>query len=330
MEKSSSSSDLGDIPESNQNPSEYYLTYKFSSHETENYEIESKVGRGRYSDVYEGTDLRTSNKVVIKILKPTSIIKIKREIYFLEIFKECPNIVQITDVVKESNSDIYCLIFKSISGQELKKCGKGINPEDLQLYMYKILKCLEYCHEKGVIHRDIKACNIVINPQTKELNVVDWGLAEHYIKDYKYSLTVGSRYYKSPELLFEYKKYDYGIDMWGLGCIFGALLFQIDFLFKGESAQDQIVKVAEVIGFEEINKYLSKYKGNCFLNSKTKKKISECHKKKWEDFINDTNKYLINNEALDLLGKLLQIDHEKRISAKDALNHPYFNYLKSK
>ena len=62
-----------------------------------------------------------------------------------------------------------------------------------------------------------------------ELNIFDWGLSDFYIKDYKYTLTIGSRYYKAPELLMDYKKYDFAIDMWGVGCLFGAILFQIDY-----------------------------------------------------------------------------------------------------
>ena len=305
-------------------PCSYYVNYKFDIGDIDNYIVESKIGRGRYSDVYEGTDKKTSKKVVLKLLKPITKIKIIREICVLKTLKECPNIVEITDVIKEKDSEIYCIICKSISGIELRNCYLNISPSDLKQYMYKIIQCLEYAHSKGIIHRDIKSTNIAINQETKELNIFDWGLSDFYIKDYKYTLTIGSRYYKAPELLMEYKKYDFSIDMWSVGCLFGAILFQIDFLFKGSSNQDQLVKIAKHFGYEEIEKFLNKYQGDCFLASKIKNKMKDYAKKSWDEYINEKNKYLISEDALDLLNKLLEIDHQKRITAKDALNHNYF------
>ena len=305
-------------------PCTYYMNYQFDIGDTNNYIVEAKIGRGRYSDVYEGKDLKTSEKVVIKILKPITKIKIIREICVLKTLKKCPNIVEITDVIKEKDSDIYIIIFKSISGIELKNCYLNISPDDLKLYMYKIIQCMEYAHSKGIMHRDIKSTNIAINNETKDLNIFDWGLSDFYIKDYKYTLTIGSRYYKAPELLMEYKKYDFSIDMWSVGCLFGAILFQIDYLFKGDSNQDQLVKIVKQLGYEEVNKFLEKYQGDCFLASKIKNKIKRYTRKNWDEYINEKNKYLISNDALDLLNKLLEIDHQKRITAKDALNHSYF------
>jgi casein kinase II subunit alpha len=305
-------------------PAAYYINYDFEIGNIDNYKVESKIGRGRYSDVYQGLNIKSNEKVVLKILKPITKIKIIREICILKTLIDCPNIVKIIDVIKEKNSDIYCIICKSISGIELKNCYIGISPADLKLYMHKILECLEYAHSHNIIHRDIKSTNIAINSETKELNIFDWGLSDFYIKDYKYSLTIGSRYYKAPELLMNYKKYDYAIDIWSVGCLFGAILFQMNFLFKGNNNINQLIVIAKHFGFNKINNFLEKYKGECFLASKFIKKMKNYEEKNWDEYINEKNKYLINDDAIDFLNKLLEIDPEKRIKAKDALNHPYF------
>ena len=319
------SSDSDDKEEKNyKDPALYYINYEFEVGNIDNYIVEAKIGRGRYSDVYEGLQKNTNEKVVIKILKPITKVKIKREICILYTLKKCPNIVKILDVIKENDSEIFCIICKSISGIELKNFYMGISPQDLKFYMYKIIECLEYSHRKKIMHRDIKLTNIAINKETKELNIYDWGLSDFYIKDYKYTLTIGSRYYKAPELFMEYKKYDCSIDMWSVGCLFGAMLFQINFLFQGNSNQDQLIVIAKQFGFNKINNFLEKYKGSCFLTQKIIKKIKKYEEKSWDEFINGKNKYLISEDALDLLNKLLEIDPEKRISAKDALNHPFF------
>lgn len=305
-------------------PALYYINHEFKIGDIDNYIVEAKIGRGRYSDVYEGFQKNTDEKVILKILKPITKVKIKREICILEKLKKCPNMVQILDVIKEKDSDIFCIICKSISGIELKNCYLGISSQDLKHYMYKLIECLEFAHRNKIMHRDIKFINIAVNTETKELNIYDWGLSDFYIKDYKYTLTIGSRYYKAPELFMEYKKYDYAIDMWSIGCIFGAMIFQLDVLFQGNSNQDQLIIIAKQFGYDKINKFLEKYKKDCFLPQKIIKKIKNYKEKNWDEFINEKNKHLVNEDALDLLNKLLEIDPQMRITAKDALNHPYF------
>ena len=308
-------------------PALFYINESINLGDISKYEVNAKIGRGRYSEVYSGFIKNTNNKIVIKILKPINKHKIKREVVILKYLKDCPNSVHLVDIVKGEGTDVYCLIYNNISGHDLKLLSNNISPEDLRIYIYKILQCLSFCHSKKIIHRDIKSGNIVVNSLTKELNVIDWGLSEYYVENYKYCTRVGTRYYKAPELLFDYKKYDYSIDLWSLGCIFGALLFQKDFLFKGEDINDQIVKVAEVFGFQQIENYLNKYKNETKINQNTFNKIKNCTKKEWKSFINANNKYLVTDDALDLLDKLLKFDLEERINAKDALNHIYFKDL---
>jgi len=310
--------------ESMKDPALFYINQDIKLGDMSKYEVNAKIGRGRYSEVYSGIEKYTNQKVVIKILKPINKNKIKREAVILQYLNDCPNSVHLIDITKGECIDIYCLIYNNISGHDLKLVYKNITPEDMKLYIYKILQCLSFCHSKKIMHRDIKSGNIVVNTLTKELNVIDWGLSEYYIPNYKYNTRVGTRFYKAPELLLDYKKYDYAIDIWSAGCVLASLLFQKDFFFKGSDLNNQIIKIAEVFGYKEFDKFYNKYQNDIRINKKVMEQIKNFEKKEWKSFVNENNKYLVNDEVIDLLDKMLKFDPLERIKAKDAVNHPYF------
>ena len=93
----------------------------------------------------------------------------------------------------------------------------------------------------GIMHRDVKPINIIINHATKELRLIDWGLADFYKDGQEYNVRVASRYYKGPELLVDDKLYHYSLDMWSLGCTMAGMLFKMDPVFKGKDNEDQLV-----------------------------------------------------------------------------------------
>ena len=314
--------------ESMKDPALFYINQEIKLGDISKYEVNSKIGRGRYSEVFSGTAKNTNENVVIKILKPINKNKIKREVVILKYLNECPNSVHLLDITKGEQTEIYCLIYNNISGYDLKSVSKNISSFDMKLYIYKILQCLSFCHSKKIMHRDIKSGNIVVNTITKELNVIDWGLSEYYIPNFKYNTRAGTRFYKAPELLLEFKKYDYAIDIWSTGCVLASLLFQIDFFFKGNDLNDQLIKIVEVLGYKEFEKFWEKYKNNDIkINKKTLERIKNLKKKEWKSFVNEDNKYLIDDDAIDLLNKMLTFDPSERIKAKDAINHPYFKEL---
>ena len=310
--------------ESMKDPALFYINQDIKLGDMSKYEVNAKIGRGRYSEVYSGIEKYTNEKVVIKILKPINKNKIKREAVILQYLNKCPNSVHLLDITKGESIDIYCLIYNNISGHDLKLVYKNITPEDMKLYIYKILQCLSFCHSKKIMHRDIKSGNIVVNTLTKELNVIDWGLSEYYISNYKYNARVGTSFYKAPELLLDYKKYDYAIDVWSAGCVLASLLFQKDFFFKGSDLNNQIIKIAEVFGYKEFEKFYNKYQNDIRINKKVMEQIKNFEKKEWKSFVNENNKYLVNDDVIDLLDKMLKFDPSERIKAKDAINHPYF------
>lgn len=76
----------------------------------------------------------------------------------------------------------------------------------------------------GIMHRDIKPQNVLIDNQQKIIKIIDWGLADYYLPNKEYNVRVASRYYKGPELLVNNKYYDYSMDMWSLGCMFAGMV----------------------------------------------------------------------------------------------------------
>jgi casein kinase II subunit alpha len=88
----------------------------------------------------------------------------------------------------------------------------------------KFKKALDFCHSMGIMHRDVKPHNIIIDHKNRELRLIDWGLAEFYIPEQEYNVRVASRYFKGPELLVDNLLYDYSLDIWSLGCMFAGMV----------------------------------------------------------------------------------------------------------
>ena len=190
------------------------------------------------------------------------------------------------------------------------------------------------------MHRDIKPQNIIVDHPNKRLKLIDWGLAEFYHPGEEFNVRVASRFYKAPELLVDYKCYDYSQDIWSLGCMFAGIIFQQEPFFAGKDNTDQLAKIAKVVGTDELYEYLHKYgiTANPLLFEQMGKyfwciKIIRHSKKPWKKFKTPENEQYATNEAIDLASKLafiyllaqmLHIDHAKRITAKEAMSHPYF------
>lgn len=171
--------------------------------------------------------------------------------------------------------------------------------------MLEILKGLDYINSRGIMHRDIKPHNIVIDHERKRLKLIDFGLAEYYVPYQEYNVRVASRYFKAPELLLENPVYDYSVDMWSLGCLFAGILFLKEPFFAGQDNYEQLVKIAKVVGTDEIYEYMDKFD----LEMNENIHMGQYPKKPFARFVNDQNRSRISEEALDLLDKMLRVDH---------------------
>eukprot|EP00826_Nyctotherus_ovalis_P003101 TRINITY_DN10623_c0_g1_i14.p1 TRINITY_DN10623_c0_g1~~TRINITY_DN10623_c0_g1_i14.p1 ORF type:complete len:334 (+),score=102.58 TRINITY_DN10623_c0_g1_i14:150-1151(+) len=285
------------------------------------YEVASKVGMGRYSEVYEALNTANNRSCVVKILKVEK--NYKREIFILQTLFDGPNIIRLYDVIKDHAINTPSLVFESINGEELEKVKQSLTDDEVRHYLYELLRALDYSNSKGVMHRDIKPENIVVNRETTSVRLIDWGLAEFYLPHKDYSLSVSTLNYKAPELLINDTHYHYSLDVWSLGCVFAEMLFRRGIFLDGSSKPGQLMAMVRVLGSEGLAEVIAKYKlkpGQEFMC-----RFKNFPKIPFTQFINKKNEELVNDCALDLLEKMLTYDKNKRITPKDAMQHPYFD-----
>ncbi|CAL9002164.1 unnamed protein product [Prunus brigantina] len=289
--------------------------------EQDDYEVVRKVGRGKYSEVFEGVHCTDNEKCVIKILKPVKKKKIKREIKILQNLCGGPNIVKLLDIVRDQQSKTPSLIFEYVNNTDFKVLYPTLSDYDIRYYIYELLKALDYCHSQGIMHRDVKPHNVMIDHEQRKLRLIDWGLAEFYHPEKEYNVRVASRlYFKGPELLVDLQDYDYSLDLWSLGCMFAGMIFRKEPFFYGHDNYDQLVKIAKVLGTDELNAYLHKYRIE--LDPHLAALVGRHSRKPWTKFINVDNQHLSVPEAIDFVDKLLRYDHQERPTAKEAMeNH---------
>lgn len=186
-------------------------------------------------------------------------------------------------------------------------------------FMFQLFRGLEYLHANGVLHRDLKPANLLVNSKC-ELKISDFGLARVEPDDIKKKAMmthhVVTRWYRPPELMLSPQDpYTAAVDMWSAGCIMIELLIRAP-LFPGSDFLDQLARIFHVIGkptSDDIAK-LHNAQARKFLNSLPNRKRTP-----FGELFPDMDK-----AAADLLDNLLVYDPSKRISASQALQHPFF------
>ena len=274
--------------------------------------------------MFEGVRAQAvDQKCIIKILKPVKKKKIKREIKILQNLAGGINIISLLDVVREPQSKTPSLVFEYVNNTDFKVLYPNLTDYDIRFYLMELLKALDFSHSQGIMHRDVKPHNIMIDHEKRQLRLIDWGLAEFYHAGKEYNVRVASRYFKGPELLVDLQDYDYALDLWSLGCVFAGMIFRKEPFFNGHDNYDQLVRIAKVLGTQELHAYLNKYRIE--LDPHLEALVGRHSRKPWSKFVNADNQHLVTPEAIDFLDKLLRYDHQERITAKEAQKHPFFD-----
>ncbi|TYI90509.1 hypothetical protein E1A91_D03G128000v1 [Gossypium mustelinum] len=191
-----------------------------------------KIGQGTYSNVYKARDLLTGKIVALKKvrfdnLEPESLKFMAREILVLRKLDH-PNVIKLEGLVTSRMSSSLYLVFEYMEHDlaGLAACqGIKFTEPQVKCYMKQLLSGLEHCHKQGVLHRDIKGSNLLIDSEGI-LKIADFGLATSYDPEQKKPLTsrVVTLWYRPPELLLGATHYGVAVDLWSAGCILAELL----------------------------------------------------------------------------------------------------------
>ncbi|KAM6903468.1 mitogen-activated protein kinase 15 isoform 1-T2 [Lycodopsis pacificus] len=291
------------------------------------YDIKKRLGKGAYGIVWKAVDRQTGEIVAVKKIfdafrNRTDAQRTFREIMFLQEFGDHPNIVRLLDVVRAQNDkDIY-LIFEYMDTDLHAVIKKGTLLKDIhkRYVMYQLLKAIKYLHSGNVIHRDQKPSNVLLDTDCV-VKLCDFGLARSLNQIQEDSgnpaLTeyVATRWYRAPEILLGSTRYTKGVDMWSLGCILGEMLLG-KALFPGTSTINQIEKIMSAIPHpspEDILAIKSEYGSSVIQKMLLKPQVP------LEDLLQPS----VSPDALDLLRGLLVFNPDKRLTAEQALQHPY-------
>lgn len=287
------------------------------------YQKIEKIGEGTYGVVYKARD-RTSGRIVaLKKIRleseeegvPSTAI---REISVLKELDH-DNIVRLLDVV-HNDSKLY-LVFEFLD-LDLKRYmdsvkGEGFSPTQVKSYLFQLVSGIAFCHGRRILHRDLKPQNLLIDKEGM-LKLADFGLARAIgIPVRTYTHEIVTLWYRAPEVLLGSKHYSTSVDMWSIGCIFAEMASHAP-LFPGDSEIDELFRIFRTLG--------------------TPSEESWPGVSALPDFKRDFPRWpavalakavpQLGADGVDLLSKMLIYDPGKRISAKRALQHAYFDEIR--
>ncbi|WVY90378.1 hypothetical protein V8G54_035892 [Vigna mungo] len=308
----------------------------------EKYEKLEKVGEGTYGKVYKAREKASGNVVALKKTRlemdeegvpPTAL----REVSLLQLLSQSIYIVRLLSVehvdkvpkaqkasANPLTKPILYLVFEYLD-TDLKKFidshRKGPNPRPLppqlvQSFLFQLCKGVAHCHSHGVLHRDLKPQNLLLDQQKGILKIADLGLGRAFTVPLKsYTHEIVTLWYRAPEVLLGSTHYSTGVDIWSVGCIFAEMVKR-QALFPGDSEFQQLIHIFKMLGTPTEDQWPG-------VTS-----LRDWHVyPRWEPQSLARNVPTLGPDGVDLLSKMLKYNPSERISAKAALDHPYFDSL---
>ncbi|XP_043325573.1 cyclin-dependent kinase 9 [Cervus elaphus] len=301
--------------------------------EVTKYEKLAKIGQGTFGEVFKAKHRKTGQKVALKKVlmeneKEGFPITALREIKILQLLKH-ENVVNLIEICRTKASpynrckgSIY-LVFDfcehDLAGL-LSNVLVKFTLSEIKRVMQMLLNGLYYIHRNKILHRDMKAANVLIT-RDGVLKLADFGLARAFSlaknsQPNRYTNRVVTLWYRPPELLLGERDYGPPIDLWGAGCIMAEMWTRSP-IMQGNTEQHQLALISQLCGSitPEVWPNVDKYE----LFEKVE--LVKGQKRKVKDRL---KAYVRDPYALDLIDKLLVLDPAQRIDSDDALNHDFF------
>jgi len=235
------------------------------------YDLQEKLGEGTFGEVYRARSrvnggVFALKKIIMHNEKEGFPITSLREIKLLKMLRH-PNIIRLEEMAIERikgdrKKTVLYMVFPymehDLSGLLDNQQDVHLSEAHIKCYMIQLLRGLNYLHNSRILHRDMKAANLLINNQGI-LQIADFGLARHYDDPVPqpgkgngeaqrdYTCLVVTRWYRPPELLLQLRRYTPAIDMWGAGCVFGEM-FKRKPILAGKSDLDQACIIFDLVG----------------------------------------------------------------------------------
>lgn len=287
----------------------------------ENYEKVEKIGEGTYGVVYKARNIRDDSTVALKRIRldqdeegvPSTAI---REISLLKELRH-ENVVSLLEVIHQETK-LY-LVFEYLD-LDLKKhmdSSPHISNDRMVIkgYVYQLCAGIAFCHAHRVLHRDLKPQNLLIDKSTNKLKLADFGLARAFgIPVRAYTHEVVTLWYRAPEILLGVRHYSTPVDVWSIGCIFAEMINHGP-LFAGDSEIDELFKIFQVLGTPTEETWPNVSELPDYQDG-----FPKWSAKPWESLCP-----ALDEDGVDLLRQMLQYVPERRITAKAAMQHPYFD-----
>ena len=287
------------------------------------FEIIDTLGKGTYGVVYKAKDKKLNKIVAIKkMILPNDDEGIPstalREISILKNLSH-PFIVSLLDMIIEPKK-IY-LIFEYLKTDlkifldNLPK-KKYLEQKTIKKFMFQLLTATSELHSKRIIHRDLKPQNILLD-KNYNLKIADFGLARTFsIPIRPYTNNVVTLWYRAPEILLGAPEYSTPIDVWALGCIFFEICTKKG-LIMGETETEQINRMFRVLG----TPLESDWPGIGAFAKYDEQTVPNLKKVRMREVLGGG---FLGDLGVDLLQRMLVYNPTERITAKSALEHPFF------
>ncbi|KAG4960797.1 hypothetical protein JHK87_037430 [Glycine soja] len=288
----------------------------------DSFEKLDKIGQGTYSNVYRARDLEQRKIVALKKvrfdnLEPESVRFMAREIHILRRLNH-PNVIKLEGLV---TSRMSCSLYLVFEYMEHDLAGLASHPglkfteAQVKCYMQQLLRGLDHCHSCGVLHRDIKGSNLLID-NSGILKIADFGLASFFDPNQAQPLTsrVVTLWYRPPELLLGATYYGTAVDLWSTGCIL-AELYAGKPIMPGRTEVEQLHKIFKLCGSPSED-YWRKSKLPHATIFKPQQPYRRCVSETFKEF---------PAPAIELIEILLSIDPADRGTSASALNSEFFS-----